>query len=523
MPMKNTHLTTLDSDPSSISTEARISDSDHPGSVRTSSSGHVPGDIVAGKYEIVSLLGEGGMGTVWRARSLVLDSDVAIKVLHCDRADRHAAERLLREARATARVGHPSIVRAFDFGETEAGEPFLVMELLEGTSLADWLDRRGRMAPVQAVQMLLPIAAGLAAAHACGIIHRDIKPENIILVPDGPSTFLPKIVDFGIAKLSRRTNQVITQAGMVLGSLEYMSPEQAEGKQEVGEQTDVWALCVVLYELITGRRPFEGESITAMIYALYTLDPLPIGSYGVGDDDLWAILARGLQKSPEDRWQTVLDLGTALAVWATQHGTTVDASGRSLALHWLGGHPEAQPEESPISWSGPVGAPFWPRVSLAIIDSTAHTETQPALVDPSHSPRAGTIELARGTIPSSSRRILALAPPRRAKAPRSRGLLALIAVPLLLAATFLASTGTTSPREVTIVASAAAERSTSIEWPSATPDQGDRAPDPGAAVAAPKTVAPSTPSGNSSDQRPAPSGQPSRPAKSMPLPDAPNY
>ena len=123
--MKNAHLTTLHSDPSSISTEARISESDHPGSVRTSSSGHVPGDIVAGKYEIVSLLGEGGMGTVWRARSLVLDSDVAIKVLHCDHADRHAAERLLREARATARVGHPSIVRAFDFGETEAGEPFL--------------------------------------------------------------------------------------------------------------------------------------------------------------------------------------------------------------------------------------------------------------------------------------------------------------------------------------------------------------------------------------------------------------
>ena len=519
--MKNAHLTTLDFDSSSASNEARISDSDPPSAVRKSSSGHVPGDIVAGKYEIVSLLGEGGMGTVWRARSLALDSDVAIKVLHCDRADRHAAERLLREARATARVGHPSIVRAFDFGETEAGEPFLVMELLEGTSLADWLDRRGRMSPVQAVQMLLPIASGLAAAHARGIIHRDIKPENIILVPDGPSTFLPKIVDFGIAKLSRRNNQVITQAGMVLGSLEYMSPEQAEGKQEVGEQTDVWALCVVLYELITGRRPFEGESITAMIYALYTLDPLPIVSFGVGDDDLWAIIARGLQKSPEDRWQTVLDLGKALAVWATQHGTTVDASGRSLALHWLDSAPEPR-DESSISWSGPVGAPSWPRVSLAFIDSTANTETQPALIDPTP-PRAGTIELARGTVPSSSRRILAVAPPHRARAPLSRGLLALVALPLLMAATFFASTGTTSPREVPSVASVGGERPTAINWPSATPDQTDGTRDVSVAVAVPKTVVSPASTGKARDQRTAPAGSTSRPASSMPLPGAPNF
>ncbi|MEP7121105.1 MAG: serine/threonine-protein kinase [Byssovorax sp.] len=512
----------MESNPSLAAIAAPMSESAPTSAVRKSSPpGHAPGDILAGKYEIISLLGEGGMGTVWRARSIALDSDVAIKVLHRDRADSPAAQRLLREARATARVGHPSIVRAFDFGETEAGEPFLVMELLEGISLADWLDRRGSMSPIQAVQMLLPIAAGLAAAHARGIVHRDIKPENIIIVPDGVSTFLPKIVDFGIAKLSRRNNQVITQAGMVLGSLEYMSPEQAEGKQEVGEQTDVWALCVVLYELITGHRPFEGESITKMIYALYTLDPTPITSFAVGDDDLWAILARGLEKSPENRWKKMLDLGTALAVWATQHGTMVDASGRSLALHWLGSAPASPAQdESPISWSGPVGAPSWPRVSFAFIDAAAPTEARPAIVDHSASPRAGTIELARAT----SQRRIATATATAAPARRARSsLAALIAVPLLLAAAVFAGTSGPDPRQPTIVASAASEIPTGINWPSTIPDQPDTGHEPVVAVAAPKPIGSASVAVKPRDQKPALVGTGNRTSKSMPLPTAPNF
>ena len=498
-------------------------DSVPPSATWRSSPGHAPGDILAEKYEIVSLLGEGGMGTVWRARSIALDADVAIKVLHCDRADSQAAQRLLREARATARVGHPSIVRAFDFGETEAGEPFLVMELLEGTSLADCLDRRGRMSPIEAVQMLLPIAAGLAAAHARGIVHRDIKPENIIIVPDGASTFLPKIVDFGIAKLSRRTNQVITQAGMVLGSLEYMSPEQAEGKQEVGEQTDVWALCVVLYELITGHRPFEGESITTMIYALYTLDPTPITSFAVGDDALWAILARGLEKATENRWKTMLDLGTALAVWAVQQGATVDASGRSLALHWLGSAADARPKkDSRISWSGVDLTPSWRRVSMASIDPEAPTEARAAISDPTVSPRAGTIELPRAT---GDRRMVRTAVAQGAKAPFSGRLLALVAVPLVIAASIFAGTGAASPREATVVASAASDIPTGINWPSPAPDLADGArPAVGAAeINAPKMIGSSSPAAKSRDPKPALGAPINRASKLMPLPDAPNF
>jgi serine/threonine protein kinase len=519
-PMKNTHLTALDSN--SHWTSGPPSSEDRPSSAgRKSNPGHAPGDILAGKYEIVSLLGEGGMGTVWRARSLALDVDIALKVLHCDRADSHAAQRLLREARATASIGHPAIVRAFDFGETEQGEPFLVMELLEGISLADWLERQGRMSATQAVQMLLPIVAGLVAAHARGIIHRDIKPENIIIVPDGASTFLPKIVDFGIAKMSRRSNQVITQAGMVLGSLEYMSPEQAEGKQEVGEPTDVWALCVVLYELITGRRPFEGDSITQMIYALYTLDPVPVTRFAAGDDELWEILAHGLQKAPEDRLPTMLELGRSLAAWATHRGITVDASGRSLALQWLDTAPEEM-EESPISWSGPAVAPYWPRVSLPSIDPVAKTQARPAPVDAPSAPRLGTIELPCA---ATDWRIAAPPAPRRARPPLFGALIALIAAPLLVAATIYASTGTAGSGETTFVAAAATEIPTGIAW-TTTPDYADSTTRPAVApiaVAAPQAIVTATPTSKARDQRPASSARPSRASKSMPLPAAPDF
>lgn len=515
--MKNAHLTALETNSSSLPSEAPKADLRRSGTIKKPAHGHGPGDILAGKYEIVSLLGEGGMGTVWRARSLTLDVDIALKVLHCDRADVQAAQRLLREARATASVGHPSIVRAFDFGETEEGEPFLVMELLEGISLADWLDLQGRMPATQAVQMLLPIASGLAAAHARGIVHRDIKPENIIIVPDGAATCLPKIVDFGIAKMARK-GQVITQAGMVVGSLEYMSPEQAEGKQEVSEQTDVWALCVVLYELITGRRPFEGETITKMIYALYTLDPVPVTSYAAGDDELWAILARGLQKSPEDRWPTMLELGRALAAWANRRGITTDASGRSLALHWLANEAETT-DENAISGTHPICAPYWPRVSLAAIDTSAKTEVRPATPEPQSAPRFGTIELACA---ASDRRAPAAVAPRRARPPMFGALVALIAAPLVIAATIYASAGTgnAASSAAPVAVAAAAPVSTGLPSPTTAPTQAE----PGAAPAVTSNAAGTTaPSTKTRAQKPASSSLPNRAPKVMPLPAAPNF
>ncbi len=293
------------------------------------------GDVLAGRYEILGLLGSGGMGTVWRARCNALDIDVAVKVLRRDRGDEVAVERLRREARATARLGHPAIVRVFDFGQTDAGEPFLVMELIEGESLSDWLSLQGRVPAEQAVQMILPIAAGLTAAHAQGVVHRDVKPENVLLARGRDGAPVPKIVDFGIAKLATRGGPILTEEGTILGSLPYMPPEQADGR-EVDEQADVWALCVCLYELITGRRPFEGKTLAAVLLGLHTTHPTPTTDLAAGDTDLWAIIKHGLQKSRVARWHTMQALGEALAVWAIARGVTTDATGASLEHCWLG-------------------------------------------------------------------------------------------------------------------------------------------------------------------------------------------
>jgi eukaryotic-like serine/threonine-protein kinase len=371
--MKNTDFTNLDS----------------------SASRHAPGDVLAGKYQIVALLGEGGMGTVWRAHSLLLDINVAIKVLHRAYKGPDTVEPLLREARATASLGHPAIVRVLDFGEADAGEPFLVMELLEGISLAGWLSERGRMSATQAVQMLLPVAGGLVAAHAQGIVHRDIKPANIIVVPDGAGTYLPKIVDFGIAKLASRLGRTITAAGMMLGTLEYMSPEQANGELEVGEQTDVWALCVVLYELVTGRRPFDGSTIASLVCALYSCAPTPTTQLAAGDEELWEIIARGLQKSRAERWPDMRSLGRALASWAIRRGITVDATGTSLTHHWLtiaSEPPSAAGRGESVSAARTSVAPSSPPAVAPSITLGAPIETSYAFND---SPVVGTPPFVR--------------------------------------------------------------------------------------------------------------------------------
>ncbi|WP_441291433.1 protein kinase domain-containing protein [Sorangium sp. KYC3313] len=327
-------------------------------SVRGSQRERAVGEVLAGKYQIVGRLGAGGMGTVWRARSLWLDVDVAIKVLHEEQLDAHAAERLLREARATAKLGHPAIVRVFDFGETDAGEPFLVMELLEGTPLSSWLEARGRVPAEQAVQVLLPVACALATAHAQRIVHRDIKPANILIVPDGAGGHVPKVVDFGIAKLANAPSPAITQRGTIVGSPEYMSPEQADGQLDVGEQTDVWAFSVVMYEMITGRRPFSGETLSAVIVAIFSKEPVPTTELGAGDEALWAILRRGLAKSPADRWPSMRALGRALAAWAVERGVTADVAGTSLAHQWLarGAEPPLAAEEAAAPSAAPAGA-----------------------------------------------------------------------------------------------------------------------------------------------------------------------
>jgi len=314
---------------------------------------YVPGDVIDGKYRLTRIIGRGGMGAVWLAHNLPLDMDVAVKLIRRDRTAPEAPGRLLQEARAAARLKHPSIVRVFDFGESEQGDPFIVMELLNGESLGAILRRKKRLSPTMAVQTLLPVASALASAHGKGIVHRDLKPDNVLLITDESGALVPKVVDFGIAKLlSNNPDRPFTLAGEVLGSPDYMSPEQARGAENVGEATDVWAFSVVLYEAVAGRRPFNGPNYNSLIAAILTNDPPPIPN--LGDAALWAILQRGLTKNIAQRWGSMRDLGAALAQWAVDKGIEEDVCGNRIAKQWLSGamrriftvYPE-QPEVTP--------------------------------------------------------------------------------------------------------------------------------------------------------------------------------
>lgn len=295
------------------------------------------GDVVDGRYELLELLGQGGMGVVWKARSTALDVNVAVKLVRSAVATPEAFKRMAREAHAAARLGHPAVARVLDFGSTGNEHPYVVMELLHGESLADVLDRETRINAVQAVSMLLPLIEGLREAHDKGIVHRDIKPENLFLCQTSRGHLQPKVLDFGIAKLDQQsdTSTKLTQDGAVLGSPGYFSPEQACGQLDIDHRTDVWSITVVLYELITGRLPFNGPNYNALLMAILKDNPTTIMSLGRGDRALWKILIRGLARSREERWQSMNELGLALARWLYDQGVRADITASSLREVWL--------------------------------------------------------------------------------------------------------------------------------------------------------------------------------------------
>lgn len=279
-----------------------------------------PGVVVAQKYRLESLLARGGMGSVWVATNLVLEKQIAIKVLHASQRNELAAARLLREARAAAQIGHANIVQVYDFGHVNTQEPFIAMELLRGEDLAQRLDRVHRIPAIDATKLLLPVTSALAAAHAKGIVHRDMKPGNIFIAQDDFGNEIPKVVDFGIAKI--KTPQFapkLTMEGRVVGSPEYLSPEQARGEDDLNAQTDVWALCVTLYECVTGKLPFHDNNYNRLLRLIIEEEPQPITDHAAGDDALWKIIERGLSKNSKDRWPGMEPLGRALLEWLEEH------------------------------------------------------------------------------------------------------------------------------------------------------------------------------------------------------------
>jgi serine/threonine protein kinase len=293
-----------------------------------------PGDLIDGKYVLEALLGQGGMGEVWTARNETLGVRRAVKLIRADAGSPESTDRLLHEARAAARLAEPAIVRVFDFGKTAWGDPYIVMEMLEGEDLMSIINRRERLSPSKAVRVLLPMIRGLSAAHSHGIVHRDLKPENIFLAKLADGRVQPKLLDFGIAKFKNARVLRLTTAGAVMGSPLYMAPEQARG-EDVDERADIWAMCVVLYEAITGSAPFPGDDRAQVLRAVADLEPQRLSQHGINDTSLWPIISRGLEKQREDRWQSMDELGRALARWLLDAGVTDDITGASIEAAWF--------------------------------------------------------------------------------------------------------------------------------------------------------------------------------------------
>jgi serine/threonine-protein kinase len=296
--------------------------------------------VIDGKYRLDRILGEGGMGSVWQAHNLQLDLPVAIKLLRAGPDLVSLSERMKLEARSAARLVHPAIVRVFDIDTADTGDPFIVMELLNGESLADLLDR-GRLSTIHAVQTLLPIAEALALAHSKSIVHRDIKPQNVFMTEES-ERLQPKLLDFGIAKLVGDALPAgsITETGIMLGSPDYMSPEQARGQVDLDHRTDIWSFCVVLYEAVTGITPFQGVNYNALMRAIIDEAPLPIPAEVAVEQQLQEIILRGLSKDRNKRPASIQALGRELAAWLKSCGVTEDVTGSALDTKWTGRLPQ---------------------------------------------------------------------------------------------------------------------------------------------------------------------------------------
>jgi eukaryotic-like serine/threonine-protein kinase len=266
-----------------------------------------PGDLIADRYELEELVGSGGMSTVFRARDLQLERRVAIKILHERYVDdAEYVERFRREARAVARLSHPNIVTVIDRGD-EGGRQYIVFEHVEGENLKELVTRTGRLPPRRALELVIPVADGLAFAHEHGLVHRDVKPQNVLLSSEGEI----KVTDFGIAR-SLDVEHGVTQTGTVLGTSEYLAPEQASG-EPVSPATDEYSLGVVLWELLTGEVPFTGENFVAV--ALRHVNEPPPRLRELRPElpaRLAAAVERALAKDPAQRFPSMSALAAEL-------------------------------------------------------------------------------------------------------------------------------------------------------------------------------------------------------------------
>lgn len=289
------------------------------------------GEVVGEKYRLVRLLGEGGMGTVYEARHDVIGRRFAVKFLHAELAGHpEILARFRREAQAAGSLENENIAAVTDFGTSPDGAPYIVMEFLEGQDLAKVLAQTGPLPIQRAAHILIQVCRGLFAAHGRGIVHRDLKPENLLLQTRGDGGDLVKILDFGIAKLKSTEHrpEAATRTGITLGTPYYMPPEQARGQKELDERADIYALGVILFELLSGQKPHNGENYNAILYSILMQAAPRIETYRPDlPPELATLVHRAMAADANERPQSVSELAEALAPYTGRSMTPPPTTG----------------------------------------------------------------------------------------------------------------------------------------------------------------------------------------------------
>lgn len=273
-----------------------------------------PGTVVADKFALQRIIAAGGMGTVFEAWDTLVERKIALKLMHPHfAADPSMVARFRREAQAAARIQHPNVVNVLEVGRRRDGTFYIVQELLVGVTLREHLDARHHLPPEEMLGLIVPVMNGIAAAHASGIVHRDLKPENIILARAPSGEIIPKIIDFGLAKVHDASKQSITRLGTLLGTPQYMAPEQILAER-IDSRVDIWAMGVVVFEMLSGILPFTGESLAAVLGRIVSSEPPPDLAFAspVAAAPFAPIVRRALERDPSARYQTIREFRDAL-------------------------------------------------------------------------------------------------------------------------------------------------------------------------------------------------------------------
>lgn len=291
------------------------------------------GAVVGDRYEIGHEIGRGGMGVVYRGFDKTLQRNVAVKFLEPEHIkDEEAVSRFQREALSAGMIGHENICDVRDLGPIDNGAPYIVMELLQGESLSATLDREASLPADRAVEIVLQMLSALEAAHIAGIVHRDLKPENIFLATGSGGRSRVKLLDFGISKyLGNKLEGRLTKTGFVMGSPFYMSPEQARGRQDVDHRTDIWSVGVVLFELLIGSLPYDGENYNEVMARIITeRPPDPKVLNPAISDALADVVLKALSEDPDDRFADAVEFASALVGATGRTALAEEAFGKEI-------------------------------------------------------------------------------------------------------------------------------------------------------------------------------------------------